>query len=45
MWIRQGGGLSLGRGPGLKGSPAHAVGGHDVQHLGGLDAHQVVRVL
>lgn len=34
----------MGRDPGLEGSPAHVVGGHDVQHLGGLDAHQVVGV-
>lgn len=28
-----------------RGSPAHVVGSHDAQHLGGLDAHQVVGVL
>lgn len=33
------------QGPRVRGSPAHVVGGHDAQHLGGLDAYEVVGVL
>lgn len=33
------------QGPRARGSPAHVVGGHDAQHLGGLDAYEVVGVL
>ena len=37
--------VQRGQGPRARGSPAHVVGGHDAQHLGGLDAYKVVGVL